>query len=825
MNTNPFHFADVLGKFVSASGYTTGQLAKLTGIPKPTIVNWLEGRVKRPRGYNDLLRLTAVLHLNQSQADQVLIAAGHPPIADLHSLVNDNPELLTLLKPWPIAKNAPAVSSTPFQAMSDLPTFVGRESELDILRHALQADHHPQPYSIQGMSGVGKTTLAAHLAHQLRHHFRDGVLWARLDTSDTLSILSAIARAYGVDVNPYADLHGRSRVVRDILTHKHALIVLDNAQSSEQIEPLLPSGGRCAVLVTTQRQNLAVLRGAMVVKLRPFLSPTTSLALFAQILGPERAAAERPALSELADLLGHLPQAIDIAASRLAYEPGWSTADFLQRVRQRQRRLAELAYENQSIHLSFDASLHTLPPEQRPFLQRFLRQISYFSGEDFSDEAATIAADLPIEKTQDLLRQLYSLSLLQRGRTVPAGQPSRYATHPLLRDYAAQQDEATQPKESAIAQRLAVYFGDYVKQHQHDYAALELEMQNILMALHLAEMHGEWASFTAGVVGFYPFLEARGLYELAGNYLARAETAVTHLQNPALLLQLAHQQGRLAQRRGDYIEAETRYEAALHLARQQKNEAALSHILRALGVLAARRGDYGLADAYYKEGLALARQLGQGGAVSDFLRGLGVQAYMQGELARAEDFYEAGLSLIYADEAESAASADMLWGLGTLAEEQGDFTQAEAYYRQALERATAVSHLERSIVLRRSLGGLALIQGDEAAAEAHFAAALSLAEDIGHRWQVGRALSQWGELKLQRGQLEAAQAAFNRLFDLARVLQSQELVAVAQYGQARVAARSGDKERAADKARQALDGFTAIGHYRVQEVMEWLREE
>ena len=59
-------------------------------------------------------------------------------------------------------------------------------------------------YSLEGMAGVGKTILAAHLAYRLRPHFFDGILWAQLDTSDTMEILSAFAEAYNRDPSFYA---------------------------------------------------------------------------------------------------------------------------------------------------------------------------------------------------------------------------------------------------------------------------------------------------------------------------------------------------------------------------------------------------------------------------------------------------------------------------------------------------------------------------------------------------------------------------------------------------------------------------------------------
>lgn len=112
MATDPFLFAEILSQFVERSGYTTGQLSKLAGIPKATIVNWTEGRVKRPRGHEDLLRLLAALRLSPTEASRLLEAAGHPGLAELRLLAQNeaNVELTHLLASWttPIADTPPS---------------------------------------------------------------------------------------------------------------------------------------------------------------------------------------------------------------------------------------------------------------------------------------------------------------------------------------------------------------------------------------------------------------------------------------------------------------------------------------------------------------------------------------------------------------------------------------------------------------------------------------------------------------------------------------------------------------------------------------------
>ncbi len=812
-HNNPFQLADILGQFVKRSGYTAGQLAKLSGVPKPTIINWVEGRVRRPRGVEDLLRLTAVLHLTTSETSTLLQSAGQPTVEELResAIQTGNDSLLSLLSRWeeekPVKKTA-----VPFQAMADLPYFVGREQELTTLRQALESGDHAMLVSLQGMGGVGKTVLAAHVAYQMRDYFTDGVLWARLDSSDVMSILATFAGAYNLDVSQYVDIGSRSRVVRELLVDKRVLIVLDNVSSSEQVKPLLPPTGTCAVLITTRRHDLSVTRGSHRIVIGPFRVEHESQALFRRILGEARGGAERPLLTELANLLGNLPLAVDIAAARLAYEPGWSTADFLQRVRQEHRRLGELAYEDQSVRASFNTSFEALSPE----LKHFFCMLGLFTGEDFSDEAAAFVADSSLEEAQDFLRRLFGMSLVQQGR-MRVGTRARYRLHLLLRDYARNRLE----DEAAIERFVHFYLGE-----GGDHPQFDLDQQQIITALTYALDRGMHRFLVQGVNRVYPFWEARGVYETAVTWLTHANESIKTIDDPIMTMMLAHYSGRLAQRRGEYIQAETQFESALAMARELNDDQNLSHILRALGILAARRGDYVLADAYYKEGLALARALGYGSPVSNFLRGLGVQAYMQGNFARAEAFYEEGLALMWlhdVGELHSRVMAGRLWGLGFLAREQQDFEQAEAYYQQALQISQNMGHLEQVIVLLRSLAGLFWEQENYEQAFSHNQQAVSLSREIGHRWQLARSLREMGEIQLAREQIEDAKAAFDELYELARIMQSQELIANALFGLARVTAVLGNTQSAIHYAQESLDTFIAIGHHQVNGVQKWLK--
>jgi formylglycine-generating enzyme required for sulfatase activity len=102
------YFAGLLRAHIQASLYSYGQLARLSGVPKRTIVNWLDGTVKQPRNWQSVLRVAAALRVSREQVDELLAAAD---LADLRSIASqlDDPEDLRLLKSWEVEPERSAV--------------------------------------------------------------------------------------------------------------------------------------------------------------------------------------------------------------------------------------------------------------------------------------------------------------------------------------------------------------------------------------------------------------------------------------------------------------------------------------------------------------------------------------------------------------------------------------------------------------------------------------------------------------------------------------------------------------------------------------------
>ena len=159
--------ADVLAEYMRRPDYpyTPGLLAKRSGVPKATIVNWLEGRVEKPRRWQDLARVAAILRLSAAAASRLLQAGGYPPVALLQAEVTA-PEDRALLSQW---MEQPERSSTALRAphATNLPTpatpLIGRERAVAAACALL---HRPNVrlLTLSGPGGIGKTRLGIQVA-------------------------------------------------------------------------------------------------------------------------------------------------------------------------------------------------------------------------------------------------------------------------------------------------------------------------------------------------------------------------------------------------------------------------------------------------------------------------------------------------------------------------------------------------------------------------------------------------------------------------------------------------------------------------------------
>lgn len=330
----------------------------------------------------------------------------------------------------------------PRQLPPTIADFTGRDEEVATLVAALTADpgRAPAICVISGMGGIGKTTLALHVAHQVADAFPDGQLHVGYTTADgdaaVARALESTLRALGVSGSAVPETIGdRANLYRSLLADRRMLVVIDNVSDESQVRPLLPGSGGCAVLVTG-RPLLMGLAGAQHLRLDVF-PPGQAVELLARITGPEQVRSAPAEAAEIVRLCDHLPLAVRAAGARLASRPDWPLARVAELLRDERRRLDELSAGDLTVRASLGLGYDALTPAAR----RLYRLLSTLDIPDFPAWVAAAVLDTYPQEAERRLDELLRANLLTTVGADAAGQ-SRYRFHDLVRLHARDRADA-----------------------------------------------------------------------------------------------------------------------------------------------------------------------------------------------------------------------------------------------------------------------------------------------------------------------------------------------------------------------------------------------
>ncbi|MDX3749596.1 cyclophane-containing RiPP biosynthesis TPR protein HaaT [Streptomyces sp. AK08-02] len=726
----------------------------------------------------------------------------------------------------------------------DTTAFTNRLAELESLVssvHAAQETGEVLPvHVIDGMPGVGKTTFAVHVGHVLAERFPDGQLFVNLNGHtpgrspvQATEALASLLAAAGVPTQqiPVGDDVGaiteaRAAMWRTRLAGRKALLILDNAASYRQLEPLLPGASGCLVLVTSRKRLAAQEEVVVPVEALP---PEHAVDLFVRLSGRPVDALDRDVLQELVRLCGCLPLGVSLLAARLRHHPSWSAEDLRGRLVVARGRLGELRAGERAVAAAFDLSYRDLVPER----QRFFRSLGFYPGTDLDAYVGAALGAVSVVMAREQLDGLYDAHLIDEH---PG---SRYRLHDLLRDYArGLADEGDSMDHVQAVQRVCTYYlAALAVANEHivrggaelppppDGAAqvetpamesraaalswLETERPNILASIRRANelaLHGPVIRLAAAMAPFLrqagPWDQAVGLHRTAAEAArqtgdqrvladALAELGVVrrfmaaYPEATEALGEAATQYDAVGDRRGKadalnqagivwYLTADNEAAAraqteALALYRELGVRLGQANALADLGMVRRQTSDFAASVEAQSEALSIYRELGDRYGEANSLRDLGIVHSLMGEYERAAQRHHEAFD-IYKELDDLVHQAYALNELGVVRRLTDDLGGAREAHTQALEYYTELGERFGRANSIRHLGALDRLSGDAPSAIRVLEEALETYRELGSRGGEAAALTELGAARAVVGERDGAVDAFGRSLRILRDL-------------------------------------------------------
>ncbi len=628
-----------------------------------------------------------------------------------------------------------------------LTSFIGRERELAEVERLVSTS---RLVTITGPGGVGKTSLALHVADAVRDTFADGVLFISLAAiTDSTLIIPTIVHSIGLAESPNKLLLDS---LKEFLRDRQVLVLLDNFEQVIAAAPLLTellsACARLKLLVTSRETlhlqgehefPLAPLELSNIALIPSQLSVETLLEYPGIALFVERAQANQPdfkltadnasAVDEVCARLDGLPLAIELAAARIKLLP---PKTILARLQESSLNLLtggarDAPARQQTLRNTIQWSYDLLNTDE----QFTFRWLSTFVG-GCTLNAATMVIGQQLSTihdkerkvdhwsmiTLDLITSLVNKSLVRQAES--DGEP-RLGMLETIREFGQEQLAHTNELESA-QRALADHYLSLAEEGEQHLTGREQrtwlnrlgrEQDNLRAALRWGfEYHAtECALRLVGALWQYWFL--RGQWTEGRRWLEEALSVTSNVDVPvALRAKVVYAAAAISRHQYDIARARALCEQSITLYRALGDKEGLLAGLLQLCRILHFQGDDELLRARLPEMLALAEELPD----------VTIKAQVFAELpVIAQDTINSGMAARYLAESERiyrlldnpAGLAFTLLLQGQIAAFQGDVTRAQALWSEGERSAAEVD--DHNLKLRILLGHLsfAWLTGDD----------------------------------------------------------------------------------------------------------------
>ena len=665
-------------------------------------------------------------------------------------LENVTQHITTINNPAPRQLTCPTPPPAPEQ-------FGGRDTELTHLKQRLKSEETVAITSVEGLGGIGKTTVARQLAYDLYQEadcFR-AVLWLDLTSNpvgaeDLLVTLAKRAepefrRAEGEEL---ADLANRVKVtLQEAIDGKcktcgpdRVLLVLDDVWENglaiaRQLKEVRPE--RCSVLVTTRFGQVSEALGATPEALKR-LSKSEGAKLLDKYLLGAVGLAERERLSEV---LGGHALALKLAAKRLPrLGKGKALLTHIEQYSHQLQGGADLAAlklesSEENLARSLSYSYASLNDSSRAYF----RAIGVAVNDQPLDRGLLSALfGIEPEGLEEALEPLYLLGLLDEVGQGEGYGEGWYQMHPLLQAYAR----------ALLSQDTAEYSAVLVRYQE----------QVIDLAEQFKELPPEeWDQLNP----YLPHILA------VGDRLVEQTQAIKTVKDKKLLRQalafalntITYLYVRQDMQRDKWLEMGLAISRRLN---EQQHEAAF---LNALSVL--YESDSEKALGYLQQALIFRRAAEDRNGEASILGNLGVKYSNMGEKERALDYYRQALNL-FQRVGNKVGEATTLNHLGRLYSDLGEKGRVFTYYRRALSLYRAISNRNGEASILNNLGMVYSDLGEKEKALEYYGQALPLLRAVGNKGGEASILNNLGTMYFDLGEKKRPLEYYEQVLPLLR---------------------------------------------------------
>ncbi len=380
------------------------------------------------------------------------------------------------------------VFTVPYRQKGD--SVVGREDALQRLRKQLAESGGSaigQTASFHGIGGLGKTQLAVEYAYRYKDSYPKGVLWIASDQEIDPQLVRIAKK--GNWISPESEHKLILEIAtRRLKTFSECLIIFDNVEQLEDIEPYLPEPEAEPHIILTSRTPQEGFPAIDLALLSPDLSRKLLL-LESGRTANELASEENEAALAITEELGRLPLAIELAGAYLKNRRTLNFTEYLGLLQKNPlsalpTRFAGFTQHEADLYRTLQISKTIF--EQEPLLEEILDLLTW-SGSTFM--GISLLARIMNREESDLWGPLslgVDLRIFRKDKA-----SNRYEIHRLLR--AVRRHEFPIEERASwietICERLAAWFTE--KRENFSFLAdYEAELDHLVEWQHHAENIG-----------------------------------------------------------------------------------------------------------------------------------------------------------------------------------------------------------------------------------------------------------------------------------------------------------------------------------------------